>query len=479
MRDNWNIDELSDQAWEKMKTMLDQEMPVQSDSRKPILFWWFWMAAAVVLVGTVAWLWFRTPGAYMREGDLAGTAPTPTEELNTTRSAEPAATINDQTAMSIPEANTSAAAIDGGDQRESQVVPTNNPPSYAMDSEVPQVAGNTSGKGMAEADAGEEDEQIKAIALQSGPESEDDTTAEKTPRPAGAIAQEKISTTTAPEQVVVDNPTQEKELFIIENLPALTMEALDQKPLPLSRINVYTPKRPLLVPLEINAGLIAATGSSGVVGGMTELRTGLYLHDAARWLFQLGVGLHLQRDPFRISRRNSNNRDQADSLETPNQGNPTNDPGIIANNRTLAEAVASSETHLRTLYLDVPMLFDWQFARHWSVATGVRLSWLLGAAWDSEVANESLGFSGVGNNLDLALSNSNKQYTIYNYGFNNIPTTLSLSNFYTSGTLGVTYRPNLKWNVRLQYQHSLTNQLDNSVYQKVDRSLWLSAGIRF
>jgi hypothetical protein len=444
-----------------MREMLDQEMPVDGKSRKPIVFWWYWMAAAAVLVGAIGLFWLLPP----EKPELGAMLVPLAGEQQLTAGNE----VPDTPAELAPAATEPALAR----MEETPLSPSeNHRPSERQDREMTAMSGvDTQESGpLAEED------------LASAPEAATDI-----PDDLTTLSKEVISSVEAAETLsenpVLTNPQspgpQLRAAFTLDQLPKPLIAALDQKPLPLSRINGYNPKKPLLVPLEINAGLIAGLNSGAIQGGMTELRSGIYLHNAARWSFQTGIGLHLQREPFRISFKTSGSEVEADAAESPGPGNPTtSDPGQITDFYSLSKAVATSDIDLQTLYLDVPLLFDWQFSRHWSVSAGGRMSWLLSTVWKASRNDESLNFSG-GAGFDLALSNSSRQYAIYPLGSNNVPTTLVLSDFYASGTLGLTYRPNTRWNLRLQYQHSLTNQLDNSVYQKTDRSLWLSAGLRF
>lgn len=485
MRDNWNIDELSDQAWIKMREMLDQEMPVDGDSRKPIVFWWFWAAAAVVLIGTATFLFFRPVDSTQAETALAETS----QELQEQTPSGPAEETEENTGIST--------IVPTTEPNNDRTISTQNTPATISNK---QNTVETTSAGLKQDHNAEKsialdhdqekdpvvashENEVSEAELQnlSGPENEDSIALEEAPVQSTKIIAEKENLQIIETNLPTVEPQQETALFTLEDLPEQMIAALELEPLPLSRINVYNPKRPLLLPLEVNAGLIAGLESGGITGGMTALRTGIYLHDAARWSFQTGIGFHRQQDPFRISFKSSGNVSEA-KADSPNMDNLNNyDPGQgpVFQNLSLSQVVATSDIDVSTTYLDVPILLNWQFARKWGIAAGGRLSWLMATRWKDSSTQESLGIIGSGADFSLALSNSNRQFAVYRVGNNNVPTTLVLNKFYASGTFGLTFRPAARWNLRLQYQHSLTNQLDNAVYQKTDRSLWLSAGLRF
>lgn len=479
MRDNWNIDELSDQAWTQMREMLDQEMPVKGNSRKPAAFWWFWMAAAVLLIGTVGFLWLRPAGSSNLNGLEANSLNENQEQLITAQHQLETLADKEEKLSQKEELIKSDETTSAGAQM-AAVTPTRS--STSLPASQKKEGGSIREAGTGEIVRVENSANRQAPVVQdeteeiaNGPEEKDKligNEAQFGERPENemeAIAEPSIKRATIEENPMI------MDAFLVENLPEQSIASLDQGSLPLTRLNMYNPKRPLFVPLEINAGLVTGFESGGITGIMTELRTGLKLHDAGKWSLQTGVGLHQQQEPFRVSLKNSASQTEADALSTPDVGN-SNDPGQSADFMNVAKAVESSNVDLKTLYLDMPILLDWQFSRHWGVFAGGRMSWLLKATWENINPNESLGFAGGA--LDVELNNSNRQYVLYQSG-NNAPTALELNDFFTSGTLGLSYRPSARWNVRLQYQHSLTNQLDNPVYQKVDRSLWLSAGLRF
>lgn len=482
MRDNWNIDELSDQAWNKMREMLDQEMPVQGDSRKPIVFWWFWAAAAVMLIGTIGFLLFRPVGSSESEDALANISqdrqelPAKADELRNSADLSNSTQSGEQT-----DSNIAAQEIPAKTFKNNKAVTTTKTNLDEATSRLGRIeikAATESESSTVQLENERSEEQLKS---NGGPENEENITQEILSQGEANIARNNSTQAAIVDPARVESGP-DQAVFTLENLPAQTIAMLQQEPLQLSRINEYNPKRPLLVPLEINAGLIAGLESGGIVGGMTELRTGLFLHNTAKWSFQTGVGFHLQQDPFRISFKNSGNV-SADRAESPtNMDNLNNyDPGQgpVFQSMSLSQVVASSDIDVRTLYLDVPLLIDWQFAPKWSVAAGGRLSWLLSTRWKETSRAESISVGGAGADFNLALNNGKGAYAVYRIGNNSTTTTLILNKFYASGTFGLTFRPAAGWNIRLQYQHSLTNQLDNSVYQKTDRSLWLSAGLRF
>ncbi len=54
MDENHNIDQIREQGWEQMATLLDEHMP--HENKRPVI-WWYWMAGAAALVLAVAIPW--------------------------------------------------------------------------------------------------------------------------------------------------------------------------------------------------------------------------------------------------------------------------------------------------------------------------------------------------------------------------------------------------------------------------------------
>lgn len=107
------------------------------------------------------------------------------------------------------------------------------------------------------------------------------------------------------------------------------------------------------------------------------------------------------------------------------------------------------------------------------------MSWLLQSVWTQPNPVE------LGNSLDqsgytLVTSNRQLSFSQATAGSNSSnPISFLLNDFYMAGTLGVTFRPTARWQIRAQYQHSITNTLDNEVFTSPDRSLRLSFGVQF
>ncbi|MEZ4949526.1 MAG: hypothetical protein R2784_09100 [Saprospiraceae bacterium] len=56
---NNTYNKLEDQGWEKMKAMLDAEMPVEGQPKRRVPFWW-WTGAAAILVLVASIVLFDT-----------------------------------------------------------------------------------------------------------------------------------------------------------------------------------------------------------------------------------------------------------------------------------------------------------------------------------------------------------------------------------------------------------------------------------
>ncbi|PHN06607.1 hypothetical protein CRP01_09915 [Flavilitoribacter nigricans DSM 23189 = NBRC 102662] len=463
--------------------MLDREMPVDGSSRKPVVFWWFWLAAAVLLIGTVGFIFLRPVGSSEINASLAnGPAEKQERVADTTTDRERTSTTSstvgqEEVANERPdkqsEAGRTVAAETTGSRTPAAASSKKDAIIEVETTEERRISG--SAFPLAQNTLLTEDDQNEETG---GPLKNDQRTVDKTSNKENNSNKDQAVSESPADANNADRPLPEVEVFVLDQLPGEEIAALDQEPLPLSRINIYNPKKPLFVPFEINGGVLAGVNGNAI-GLMTELRTGLKLNDAGKWSVQSGIGFHVQREPFLVSFRPSSQKDLANeqaSLDSQNNSDPVaQDPGF----NSVSEAVESSKVKVTTAYLDVPILLDWQFSRTWGVAAGVRMSWLQKTSWKGVSNNPNGSFLGAG--LDVTVSNSSRQYVLYQYGNGNYaaPTSLVLNKFFTSGTLGVTFRPNARWNVRLQYQHSLTNQLDNPVYQKTDRSLWLSTGFRF
>lgn len=464
------MDELSDKAWSLMRETLDREMPVksESDSRKPVVFWWLRWAAAAILVGLLGLLWLWPTVSADREIPVAVSSGDLPEEAVTDREASNTVVTIDKVSPNSKN-NSASAATAGRIKQQRTGTDSHHTTGTSMDRKAEErVIGSLENEMPVAVDRRPEDEREGKINAGLSTLNTSDQENDATFGPAF-------------DEFNIELEPRHKEATAVVVFPELdgfspkAISPLDLEPLPLNRISHYDPKRPRFVHPEINAGLIAATSAGNLPGLMVEFRSGLLLHDAGRWTFQTGAGLHLQQDPFSVKFRRSGSNDLLSEQHDANAGNGgnANDPQPVA---SISQAVESRDVHLTSTYFDVPILFDWQFSRHFAVAAGGRMSWLLRSRWKSLATAESLGFSS--DDYSLSLGNS-RGLSIYQVGANNSTTTFVLNKFYASATVGFTYRPTARWNVRLQYQHSMTNQLESSVYEKTDRSFWLSAGLRF
>lgn len=464
MRDNWNIDELSDQAWTKMKTMLDQEMPVQTGARRPLASWWRSAAAVLLLLALGFWVFQMKDGQDRRAQNLEvvksnespnrSDRPEPDIGTGTAAVAEPNGREGEIPATAQTGTTNSADVEAMNNQQQNKTLHRKETPT--LQTIEREVAVTTSEPNETTEAAPKPIDQNKIIA--AGPED------------ASSAEEEPVKST------VIDAPAKERlsTPFNLEPLYSRTANLLEPKPLPLGEINPYTPKKSVLTPLEINAGVIGDLQNGNFSGLLAEARSGLNLHTTGDWSLQLGAGLHGSKKPFQVRFVESGTVAEADAGQ--DQQGITYDPS--SNAVGISRAVQNSQVYLQSTYVDVPVLLGWRFSRRWSVAAGGRLSWLVSSAWSS---NRDVLNSGSGNNMGFALSldNSSNKFTVYEAVSNRAPTTFQLRDFYSSGTLGLTFRPHRAWHLRLQYQHSISNLLDSEAYRESDRSLWLSAGFRF
>jgi len=61
MPDNHLDDQYIDKAWEQMRQMLDQEMPVQQKRRRVAFWWWLLPLLLLLTAGSAWWLWQQSP----------------------------------------------------------------------------------------------------------------------------------------------------------------------------------------------------------------------------------------------------------------------------------------------------------------------------------------------------------------------------------------------------------------------------------
>lgn len=468
MQDNRNIEELSDQAWGKMKVLLDREMPISGESKRPPLIWWFWGIAALVLIGMLSVILFQQSGTPEWKGNPLETTPAldqavarpessdlatseimeedPLEEISTLREAK-ASDLN-----AVTPASTTINQKAGNTEQDEITQENADLDRQAFNAKTKEKVGST---GI--------DESIHQLGNEE-PVAESET--------------ESVNPSTAVVPTAGKEESAKLALLELKSLSNPSIEALEQAPLPLLNRNLYTIKKTLLTPFEINAGLVGSFQGGMVSGLLADARSGLKLHRRGKWSFQTGVGIHYQEEPFSVDFQPSGSNDEAAVNSSQDQQNDpsTQDPESVS----IPQAVASSAVRLQSTYFDVPLLVDWRFAPRWSLAAGSRLSWLLSTQWKSPNNALEAQFGGTNASFAFNLNNAGRQFSIYQTDNNNsTPTTFLLKDFYASGTLGLTFRPHSQWHLRLQYQHSMTNLLDHDVFQTTDRSLWLSAGLRF
>src|SRR5690606_6469915 len=142
--------------------------------------------------------------------------------------------------------------------------------------------------------------------------------------------------------------------------------------------------------------------------------------------------------------------------------------------------IAQSGIELQAIYLDVPLLLQWQFSRKWALEAGPRLSWRLSSRSEYSDPPSVPAFSGNGNGTFVISSTggAGRQLYLPSAGSQQ-PTYLVLQDMYAAGSGGISYLLRPGWRLRLQYQHSFSNLLDNGTYQTTDRSFRVSMGIRF
>lgn len=463
------MDELTDLAWERMKQILDEEMPVSDGSSKPLVFWWYWAAAGLLLLlATGWWLWADISHPKSENNDLKAEAEQPVViESEANGTANHPDNYTDLSISANSDQETTAREV-----RSSGKASPSSSPSVGVDNAVMQR------------------DQPTALTLQMSIRLNDvEEVTNEDPALNQTVLDEMEATGPAISRTETGgDPSGDEAMsefvapvpFQTTQLATLPLNPLSLSPLPLQRINTYLPKPPLFTPTELYVGLLSRN-AGGLNGGFIEIRSGLQLSDAGRWSIQSGLGLHMQQQPFTVSFQKTNNL----ALDQVNTAPDTAalDPGFgqqKEERQSITELVSSSGINLRTIYLDMPLALHWKANPKWSVETGIRFSWLLRSVWQQPNNQEN------GNSLDAAGYNlvltEERQIAFAQSSTANSytpPITFKLNNFYAAGNLGVIFRPSVRWRIRAQYQHSLGNTLDSGVYRSPERALWLGVGFRW
>jgi hypothetical protein len=473
MPDNRNIEALTDQAWERMRELLDQEMPVAGGSKKPPVFWWFWAAAGLLLLLTLGW-WVWT--------DVSGTG---TNSKTFDNNADRPTVMDSQPAGKEEEQPENYTELTPAEIADAMAARTGNAPARAPDTrssttevQAPTarpLSSATSVNQMTDKKTTLETHQPKNNIVANRPLSllHEQEKADQT------IAEEELPFAVASAAEEPKPASARSDVFQTDLLPVSPLKSLSLSDLPLPRNNTYLPRLPSkFTAPELHAGIISAE-VPGLNGGFVDLRTGLRLSDGGRWSLKAGLGVHVQNRPFTVAFQNTNKSlDQA--VTTPDSMNLG--PGNGFNNldqATIPVLVSSSDIKLRTIYLNVPLLLHWQTGPKWSFEAGTRLNCLLRSVWAQPSTQENADLlSAAGYNLILTAERQIAFAQASNSGNNRTPLTFKLNNFYASGTLGLTFRPSVNWQIRAQYQHSLGNVLDSERYRSPERSIWLGVGMR-
>lgn len=466
MPDKRNIEELTDQAWERMQQLLDEEMPVSGESKRRPLVWWFWAAAGVLLLLFAGWgLW--------PVGQQGDTGPNRLD----TRAEQPVATdkTNSDTEERLENYTEPATAPATTEQLVAGRVNRPNDETTSVATAVaPQIATTSLPNSESSEETNITTESSAGISSEPGPLASLD--ADDIPGPLAAA--EEITSVISGEDNT-DATLAQVHPFETKTLPALSLKSLPLPPLQPVQLSGYEPRSSSFIPIEGYAGLIDRS-TAGLNGGFVAVRSGLKLNRAGDWSLRSGVGVQLNDQPFRVDFQPSN--DDFVTEEFADQGSINFDPGNspqAVKRQTVPDLVAASNVSLRTLYLDVPLVVHWQVSPRWSLETGARMSWLLESVWRQPSQDQ------LGNSLDqngYSLETSNRQLSFSQLSSsNNSSTEVSflLNDLYLAGTLGVTFRPAARWQIRAQYQHSITNTLDSGLYRSPDRSLRLGFGVQF
>ena len=470
MRDNLNIEELSDQAWHNMSVMLDQEMPLQDGRRKRPFFWWLFGAGILLAVLVVLFQW--STNAALPEPQIKS-LPIPQRMVAENSGVETKFEAEKTTKTPNSEASTTVSKTNKISNTE-----TRRPEN------LKSIVNTKTNK-----------EEALQLATQRpvnsnstlDPKLVDNTTPEIPTfqnEPAKVAEVPAVQSQGGQQQEVTETPRVKPASISVDAIPGLPIEPFSIEELSIAEFEQYTGKSSPFT-FELGAGLISKN-LDGINGAFTELRSGLRLGKHSKFSLINGIGLHYQREPFLIDMKSQRGANFDNAISTPTMdqqgGGMTNTPvGQQEAVKNLSELVASSDIQVSSLFLDVPIALNWQFAPRWSFELGGRVSWQFPRSLSTTSSSSESTFAQSSGDPAALDTGSRNQFAFYQPTSNNSAavTTLTMRNWNLATTAAVNFKLNPKWTLRLQYQYGLTNRLDDSSYQMLDRTLWLGLGRRF
>lgn len=445
MLDNNDINEqLANEAWERMRLLLDAEMPVAEDRRKRPIFW-IWSKTA----GIAATLLFSTLGIWWLASDNA-LAPSGNTALNgeynqaafipeTGRTATPQ--TDAQTQQSLVSEQSGEAAISGLNP-----APSNHKTRF----EALKMHKSTQANSPF----------LKTDALPSAKESPlltiNTTVAEN-----GVVAAEALASESANSGFVPEYP-------VALQLPGLKLAALPVEAPAMNATAIPVDKLPTAWRHGPELGGIASFPTSLVgfhAGWAAEMpiADGLALRGALRYDFQ----------------RQTVSRSDRDAAFESNSDFFANDPfnPVDGTGASVAQPDTVFSSILKMHYAALPLSLSLKLNDRWSVEGGVQVAYLFQAFREGKSTSStgSLITNGSNANFDNSVSRSwyfsNKAQEVASESFQ--PWDLALSG-------GFRYQLSRHWNVGLSGNFGLLNQANKANgYRVFNRNAVLSVGYYF
>lgn len=415
MPDNHLDDQYIDQAWEQMRQMLDQEMPVQQKRRRAAFWWWLLPLLLLLSVGSAWWLWNWSSGKTRPEPQVETEHPV----AGVHPKEKPGADISSNKPNEAHQSNNTLATANG------QKAKTNKN----------QVLLSVLKK--------DKNEQVAILDENQHP---------KYAPPSENEAADTFATS--------EEAPSRKPPFLTD---PLKIKGLQQLPVPKTDLamNAASQPQPGLFRWGLEGGAVtdAFNNLDGAFAGMIAefpLR-GRKLH--------LRTGLNFSNNRFVIERQSGNGTEEL-SQDNPRQ------PDREANAEPAAAARVNFDLRAQQISLPVSLIF--QPSSNWGVEAGANLSYLTSAtSINNDEALITLNDSSTGLNPNAFPANRfvNELYRDTNQNIN----LNELNRWNVAATAGVLYYPADKWSVRLHYHFGLTDILKNADFQSLNQNLRLSA----
>ena len=424
MPDNHLDDQYIDKAWEQMRQLLDQEMPVQEKRRRGA-FWWWLLPLLLLFAGGAGW-WLLERSSEPKPATDEMQLDTITERpVANTNPKQPESTAPENSIAHAKTTTTSAAQ-----KRQTATISGKGKPDLIRENE------------------GENTFITSAIAPEKMPVVND-----------SQIIEDKSTSSFKPdeERIIAEAPSQQsKPPFTVQNLDSRAFQLL-----PLPEMGLET------APNTANhRGLFRWGLEGGVASRNLPAPDGAFGGVIAEFPL-LGRQLHL-----RTGLQYGANRLVIDTPSDNFRSEAANDPQSGGSRDNAAIGRINFDLLGQQIALPVALVF--QPGPKWGVEAGASLSYLTqarGLAGNDALVtfdNDNTSF-----NPDLSPANRfvNNLYADSNQAIN----LAELNRWNFAATVGVVHYPADRWGVRLHYQHSFTDVLKNTDYQSFNRGVRLSA----